>query len=129
MTKLRHSGGDAFVDKAPSSSPKKFTVTLRWQDGTRARHRTIAFGLKSKTDAANDFPHHRDPQRKADYIERHQKREDWTDPQTRGFWSRWFLWSAPTLAGITEVLQEHLGPKWTLHVSDAAAHQLSSPYT
>ena len=33
------------------------------------------------------------------YLTRHKKREDWTNSgiETRGFWSRWLLWSMDTL--------------------------------
>jgi len=31
-------------------------------------------------------------QKRDAYISRHQVREDWTDPFTAGFWSRWVLW-------------------------------------
>ena len=40
-----------------------------------------------------------DEKRKTRYLERHAKREDWTDPHTAGFWSRWLLWNEPTIAG------------------------------
>lgn len=29
---------------------------------------------------------------------RASSKEDWADPRTPGFWSRWLLWSEPTLA-------------------------------
>lgn len=31
------------------------------------------------------------------YIKRHSAREDWNDPLTKGFWSRWILWNQSTL--------------------------------
>jgi len=128
MTKLREAKGTAVIDQAAVTSPHKFTVTLHWTQAGHVRRHTIAFGLKSKTDTGNDFPHHRDPARKKAYILRHEAREHWKDPQTRGFWSRWFLWSATKLPEILQTLRKHLGPNWTVHVSRAAAHQLTSPY-
>jgi len=44
-----------------------------------------------------DFTQHKDPERKKRYILRHEKNEDWNDPSTAGFWSRWLLWNKPTL--------------------------------
>lgn len=43
-----------------------------------------------------DFTLHKDPLRKNAYIKRHQKRENWNDKDTAGFWSRWYLWNLPT---------------------------------
>jgi hypothetical protein len=37
-----------------------------------------------------------DEERKIRYLNRHKKREDWEDPNTAGYWSRWFLWEYPT---------------------------------
>lgn len=56
--------------------------------------RTIAFGAKGMS----DFTKHKDPERKQRYIERHEAREDWTDPLTAGFYSRWVLWNKPSLS-------------------------------
>lgn len=44
----------------------------------------------------SDFTLHKDPLRKNAYIQRHQKRENWNDKNTAGFWSRWYLWNLPT---------------------------------
>lgn len=45
---------------------------------------------------ASDYTIHKDPLRKNRYIQRHQKRENWGDKDTAGFWSRWYLWNLPT---------------------------------
>lgn len=45
---------------------------------------------------ASDYTLHKDPLRKNRYIQRHQKRENWNDKNTAGFWSRWYLWNLPT---------------------------------
>ena len=44
----------------------------------------------------SDYTIHKDPLRKNAYIQRHQKRENWNDKNTAGFWSRWYLWNLPT---------------------------------
>lgn len=36
-------------------------------------------------------------------------KEDWHDPTTRGFWSRWLLWSQPTLAQAQGLLRRRFG--------------------
>ena len=49
--------------------------------------------------SASDFSHHRDEQRKQQYINRHKKNENWSKSgiDTAGFWSRWLLWNKPTI--------------------------------
>ena len=54
--------------------------------------RKIYFGSANMS----DFTLHKDPERKNRYIQRHQKRENWNDKDTAGFWSRWYLWNLPT---------------------------------
>ncbi len=56
-----------------------------------------------------DFTQHKDEARKEAYIKRHQKREDWNDPDTAGFWSRWLLWNKPTIrASYEDIKKNHL---------------------
>lgn len=55
--------------------------------------KTISFGQKN----ASDYTIHKDSERKERYILRHQKNEDWNNPYTAGFSSRWTLWEKPTL--------------------------------
>jgi len=57
--------------------------------------KTVHFGAAGMS----DYTLHGDEERKRRYLERHAKREDWTDPHTAGFWSRWLLWNEPTIAG------------------------------
>lgn len=54
--------------------------------------RKIYFGSANMS----DFTLHKDPLRKNRYIQRHQKRENWNDKNTAGFWSRWYLWNKET---------------------------------
>ena len=56
-------------------------------------NKTIHFGQAG----ASDYLHHQNHDRKNRYILRHQKREDWQDFRTPGFWSRWLLWNKPNL--------------------------------
>ena len=65
---------------------KKFEAVI---DGKK----TVPFGPKN----ASDFTLHKDPERKARYINRHKKNEKWDDPTTAGFYSRWVLWNQPTI--------------------------------
>lgn len=57
----------------------------------------------------SDFTIHKDPERKNRYIQRHQKRENWNDKNTAGFWSRWYLWNLPTKeASYTDIKKRFL---------------------
>jgi len=68
---------------------KKYLVTLN----TRDKSHKIYFGAKG----SQDFTIHRNEKKRAAYIARHQVNEDWSDPLTAGFWSRWILWNLPTV--------------------------------
>jgi len=66
---------------------KKWTVVF--PDGSK-----VSFGAKGY----QDYTMHHDPERMRRYIIRHQRRENWSDPHTAGFWSRWLLWNKPSLS-------------------------------
>lgn len=51
----------------------------------------IHFGSRGMLDFTTDRSNQAGARRKR-YLARHKKREDWTDPTTAGFWSRWILW-------------------------------------
>lgn len=69
----------------------KYIVILKNLDTNRTK--TIKFGAYGMS----DYTQHKDNKRKDRYIERHKKKEDWQDPTTKGFWSRWLLWNLPTI--------------------------------
>ena len=71
---------------------KKFDARI---DGKK----TVSFGSAQHS----DFTKHKDPERKQRYIDRHRKREDWSDPTTAGFMSKNLLWNKKTL---TESIQD-----------------------
>lgn len=54
----------------------------------------------------DDYTTHHDDRRKANYIQRHQAREDWDDYFTAGFWSRWLLWNKPTIIESIEDIEQ-----------------------
>jgi hypothetical protein len=69
---------------------KKYKVVVT--DGDTKK--TINFGEAR----ASDYTINKDPKRKANYLARHAPRENWTDPFTSGYWSRWILWNQTTIA-------------------------------
>ena len=65
---------------------KKFNAVI---DGKK----TIPFGQRG----ASDYTIHKDEARKQRYLDRHKSTENWNDPTTAGFYSRWVTWEKPTL--------------------------------
>jgi hypothetical protein len=57
----------------------------------------------------SDYTKHKDPERKKRYIARHSVNEDWKDPRTAGFWSRWILWNKPSLQESVEYMKKKFG--------------------
>ena len=82
--------------------PKKFRATLE-------NSRRVEFGAKGYS----DFTIHKDPERMRRYLIRHKKREDWTKRgiNTAGFWSRWLLWSKPSLNGAIGLIENRFKVK------------------
>jgi hypothetical protein len=60
----------------------------------------------------DDYTQTGDKKQKRNYLARHRKREDWTDPQTPGALSRWILWNKPTL----DESIEHYVKKFKMHL-------------
>ncbi len=69
--------------------------------------RTVHFGRKGYS----DYTIHKDPVRMKRYLSRHRRRENWgkSGQYTAGFWSRWLLWSRPSLRGALARTQSVLG--------------------
>jgi hypothetical protein len=47
--------------------------------------------------------------RRESYLARHSAREDWTDPYSAGFWSRFFLWEKRSLKSAIKNIEKMLG--------------------
>jgi len=75
------------LKKSPNPK-KKFRVVF--EDGTHTD-----FGASGYS----DYTLHKDPERMKRYLTRHRSRENWSKSgiKTAGFWSRWLLWSEPSL--------------------------------
>ena len=74
------------IIKPSRRKDKKYDAVI---DGSK----TVSFG----SEGMSDYTIHKDNERKQRYIQRHQKREQWDNPNTAGFWSRWATWEKPTL--------------------------------
>lgn len=78
------------VKVVPSQkSEKKFDAVLETDEG---REKVVSFGSKNM----DDFTLTKDESQKKRYLARHKARENWSDPTTPGFWSRWYLWNKPS---------------------------------
>jgi hypothetical protein len=76
--------------------------------------RTVLFGARGYS----DYTKHKDAKRKARYVIRHRRRENWTASgrYTAGFWSRWLLWSVPSLRGAVHRTEQALGGKYKIFI-------------
>jgi len=109
------------VKKEPKSSKYKFSAFL--PNGKRVR-----FGASGYS----DFTLHGDPERVKRYLKRHgavgkpnitnlfkikkSSKENWSPRgvATAGFWSRWLLWSYPTLERSAQKISQILGERIVL---------------
>ena len=80
----------------------KFTAVF--PDGSK-----VHFGRQGYS----DYTKHKDRERMERYLTRHRSRENWTrsGAKTAGFWSRWLLWSSPSLNGARTKTEKVLGKK------------------
>ena len=88
--------------------------------------KTVDFGAKGYS----DYTIHKDPLRMRQYVRRHggknipsdtgavqnkmlnvkkSNKENWADPHTAGFWSRWLLWSFPNLPAAKKYIKNAHG--------------------
>ena len=85
--------------------PSKYKFSVELFDNYTKPLKTVKFG-DSKY---NDFTTHNDEKRKISYILRHAKNEDWNDPLTAGFWSRWLLWNLPNINDSMRFISDKFG--------------------
>ena len=87
------------LTKSPLSA-KKYRIVLE-----NGRH--VDFGAKGY----QDFTQHKDPNRMRLYLIRHRSRENWTKSgiATAGFWSRWLLWSKPSITQSIKFINKKFG--------------------
>jgi hypothetical protein len=87
---------------------KKYMIS--WINPKSGRVKTIHFGAKGMS----DYTIHKDDERKQRYINRHQKREDWTDLGKSGTWSRFLLWQEKTLKKSIKEMEKKFNIKINL---------------
>ena len=84
-----------------SSKPIKVVIKKSDRDGKKlmaiftmsnGRTKTTHFGA----DGMSDYTIHKDEARRQRYLDRHRKRERWSEPTTAGSLSRYILWNLPS---------------------------------
>ena len=93
----------AYLNKS-TNSYKKFMVTIINSLGTT---KTVHFGANGYS----DYTIHKDPERMKRYDSRHKSRENWgkSGIYTAGFWSKWILWSKPSLSSAIRYTSKKFG--------------------
>lgn len=87
---------------------KKYMIS--WINPKSGRVKSIHFGSKNMS----DYTIHKDDERKQRYINRHQKREDWTNLEKAGTWSRFLLWQEKTLKKSIKEMEKKFNIKINL---------------
>ena len=89
--------------KLQDTDKKKFKVIL--MNTITGRNKSIKFGANGYENYTSG---HLDEKRKASYIARHKKREDWgkSGVDTAGFWSYWFLWKFKTYKDALDYIKK-----------------------
>ena len=89
-----------------NDSKKKIKVTIFFKNGTK---KIVQFGAAGYS----DYTKHKDPERKKRYDARHTARENWTKSgmKTAGFWSKWILWSKPSLSAAIKFTENKFNIK------------------
>jgi hypothetical protein len=92
------------------SGEKKFQAVF-FDDKTGKKLKTVKFGSRPY----EDYTQHHAKERMKRYVDRHEKREDWTrsGKYTPGFWSRWLLWSKPSFTDALKLTERKIGEKIT----------------
>lgn len=82
----------------------------KWQVITPDGRRTIHFGNSNY----QDYTQHHTASRMRNYLQRHQKRENWGKDgiNTAGWWARWLLWSKPNLDDAIDYIEK----KFKIHI-------------
>lgn len=67
----------------------------------------------------SDYTLHKDHARMLRYLIRHRRRESWgpSGKYSAGFWSRWLLWSKPSIMSAARETEKALGHKFRIKLS------------
>ena len=112
-----------YLEKSTNKS-KKYMVTIVNESGIK---KMVHFGANGYS----DFTIHKDPERMKRYDARHKTNENWTKSgiYTAGFWSKWILWSKPSLTQAINYTSKKFGIKIKLSKSANSSKSAKSPKT
>lgn len=79
---------EVYINNTDDTDKKRFMATIFYFSNGKARYKTIKFGQKGAFTYLDGAPE----EKRKNYILRHIVREDFNNPLTNGFWSRWFIW-------------------------------------
>lgn len=98
----------------PTVTVRKSPISTKKWRATFENGRHVDFGLRG----FSDYTKHKDHARMLRYLGRHKRRENWTPSgrYTAGFWSRWFLWSRPSIMAARRVTERALGAGYHLRM-------------
>ena len=84
----------------------KYEAFIVYPDG---KTKTVKFGHNKY----EDYTIHKDNERMKRYLNRHRSREKWgkKNIDTAGFWSRWFLWSEPSIPKARKLMESKFNIK------------------
>lgn len=86
-----------------SDKPKKlFRAIIVKQDPHKSDDKPVYESVYFGDPSGEQYYKHHDNDKKAAYIARHSARENWQDPFSAGYWSRWLLWNKKTLKASAE---------------------------
>jgi len=71
-----------------SAINKRFMAIIYFRENNKAKYKTIRFGLEGAFTYLDGAPE----EKRINYIKRHEVREDFKNPLSGGFYSRWFIW-------------------------------------
>lgn len=93
---------ETYILKSSPNSKKKFRIIT-------PSFVSIDFGAAKPY--YEDYTIHKDKERKRRYIQRHQKRENWTKSgiNTPGFWSKNLLWNKKTIEESIKDIEKKFG--------------------
>ncbi len=78
------------ITKSTRTGKKMMAI---FYDETKKKVKTTHFGASGY----ESYTDHQDLQRKMNYLERHEKKENWNDYKSAGSLSRWILWNKVSL--------------------------------
>tara|TARA_R110000803_G_scaffold83226_2_gene149383 strand:+ start:400 stop:687 length:288 start_codon:yes stop_codon:yes gene_type:complete len=87
------------IIKKSTNSKKKYMAVFSENGKVK---KTTHFGAAGMS----DYTKHKDPERKARYMKRHKKRENWDDYMSAGSLSRYILWGETSLKDSINVYKK-----------------------